>query len=261
MICWSSTWSPEPKNSPDRSATAPAPTSWTSYASRPYAAPRLNDRASNVLPACCVTSTRPRCTCAGGASCSTTCSSVASSPSVMVVRTFEPPNAVARSDPGLDDRRRTARADVDHHAGARRVLRRVLLVRRGSRRRRCGSGRRASRRRRHRRRAVGAVRDVERDEGVGDVGVGQLEVRCDVVGTSAIASASVDRRSPSGPAMSDIDRVDDAVDHDDARAVEGRDPVVEVGRAPRAPVGGGPKDSSPSMRCGAYRHASSRLVG
>ena len=90
-----------------------------------------------------------------------------------------PAERCARADPGLDDCRRTAGAEADHDAGARRVLCGVgeLDVDDVDRHIECDPFRDLDDR------AIGPVRDVECDEGVGDVVVGPLEVRCDLLGT------------------------------------------------------------------------------
>ncbi len=152
----------------------------------------MNDRPLNVLPACCVTSTRLRWTCVGGTSCSRTCSSVASSDSVIVVRMFDPPNSVP-----APIRVSTTVAELPaprwiDDTGARRVLCGVGKldvddVDRNVERDTVGDVDD---------RAVDAVFDVERDERVG----GRRRPRraqSTSSGRCSAVSASVDRRSPS----------------------------------------------------------------
>ena len=108
-------------------------------------------------------------------------------------------------------------------------------------------------------RAVAAVRDVERRERV--VGLAGDEVLGDPLGPLGQHVGQTGESHPVGRVEVRALGVDDAVDHDDARAVEGGDLLVEVGGHGGGRLGAGPNDSSARAPCGAYRHASSRLVG
>ena len=131
----------------------------------------------------------------------------------------------AGTDPRLDHGGRTAGTEVDHDTRARCVVRRVgkLDVDDVDRRIERDAVSDVDDR------AVTAVRDVERDEGIDDVVVGPLEVLGDPFGPFGQDIGQTRHAESVGAREVRSFDVDHAVDHDDARAVEHGHLLVEIG--------------------------------
>ena len=153
----------------------------------------------------------------------------------------------AVADPGLDDRRRTAGAERDHDAGARRVRRaaRECDVDDVDRHVECHAFRDLDHR------AIGAVGDVECHEGVGDVLAGPLEVRGDLLGM--FGEGLGQGRHPQTVRAGQVDRAESTM----PLTITILGPSIAGTRPSRSPgtstsdSTGGPNVSSPSRRWGA----------